>query len=57
LRRWVRQWKNIDEIEYATLEWVDWYNNERRLGPIGGIPPVEFEVAYYERENGQTMAA
>jgi transposase InsO family protein len=50
-------WKNIDAVEYATLEWVDWYNNRRLLGPIGDIPPVEFEAAYYEQQNGQAMAA
>ena len=50
-------WRNIDEVEYATLEWVDWYNNRRLLEPIGNIPPVEFEAAYYEQENGQAMAA
>ena len=44
-------------MEYATLEWVDWYNNRRLLGPIGDIPPAEFEAAYYEQENGQAMAA
>ena len=50
-------WKNLDEVEYATQEWVNWYNNQRLLEPIGNIPPVEFEAAYYERENGQAMAA
>jgi putative transposase len=50
-------WKNIDEVEYATLEWVDWYNNRRLLEPIGNIPPVEFEAAYYEQQEGQAMAA
>ena len=50
-------WKNIDQVEYATLEWVDWYNNRRLLGPIGDIPPVEFEAAYYEQEKGQAIAA
>lgn len=50
-------WKNLDEVEYATLEWVDWYNNQRLLEPIGNIPPIEFEAAYYEQENGQAMAA
>ena len=49
--------RNIDEVEYATLEWVDWYNNRRLLEPIGNIPLVEFEAAYYEQENGQAMAA
>jgi len=50
-------WRNLDEVEYATLEWVDWYNYRRPLEPIGNIPPVEFEAAYYEQENGQAMAA
>jgi len=50
-------WKNLDEVEYATLGWVNWYNNQRLLEPIGNIPPVEFEAAYYEQENGQAMAA
>lgn len=55
---WLRgPWKNLDEVEYATLEWVNWYNNHRLLEPIGNIPPIEFEAAYHEQENGQAMAA
>ena len=50
-------WKNIDEVEYATLEWVDWFNHRRLLQPIGDIPPVEFEQAYYDQLDGQAMAA
>lgn len=34
-------------VEYATLEWVDWYNNRRLLEPIGHVPPAEAEAAYY----------
>lgn len=45
-------WKNIDEVEYATLEWIDWFNHRRLLEPIGNIPPAEFE-AYYWRKEGQ----
>ena len=41
-------WKNIESVEYATLEWVDWFNNRRLLEPIGYIPPAEFEQAYYD---------
>ena len=40
-------WRNIDDVEFATLEWVDWFNNRRLLEPIGNIPPAEFEKAYY----------
>jgi len=45
-------WKNLDEVEYATLEWIDWFNHRRLLEPIGNIPPAEFE-AYYWRKEGQ----
>ena len=50
-------WRNLDEVEYATLESVNWYNNHRRLEPIGHVPPIEFEAAYYEQERGHAMAA
>jgi transposase InsO family protein len=50
-------WKNIDEVEYATLEWVDWLNNKRLREPIGNIPPAELEQAYYEQLEGQAKAA
>jgi transposase InsO family protein len=43
-------WKNVDEVEFATLEWVDWFNHRRLLEPIGNIPPAELETMYYERE-------
>lgn len=43
-------WKNLDEVEYATLEWVDWFNRRRLLEPIGNIPPSEFEVYYWGKE-------
>jgi putative transposase len=38
-------WKGLDEVEYATLEWVDWFNHCRLLEPIGYVPPAEFEVS------------
>jgi len=43
-------WKGIDDVEYATLEWVDWFNHRRLLEPIGHVPPAEFEAAYYGEE-------
>ena len=49
-------WRNIEAVEFATLEWVDWFNNRRLLEPIGDIPPVEFEALYYERQETPTMA-
>jgi len=50
-------WKNPDAVEYATLEWVDWFNNRRLLEPIGDIPPAEFEQAYYDELERQAIAA
>jgi putative transposase len=43
-------WKGIDEVEFATLEWVAWYNTRRLLEPLGYVPPDEFEWAYYNRQ-------
>jgi putative transposase len=40
-------WKTIEDVEFATLEWVDWFNNRRLFEPIGHIPPAEFEEMYY----------
>ena len=50
-------WKTIDEVEYVTLEWVDWFNNRRLLEPIGNIPPVEYEIQYYEKIEESVMVA
>ncbi len=50
-------WKNIEAVEYATLEWVDWFNNRRLLEPIGNVPPVEYEMMYYERIDESAMVA
>jgi putative transposase len=44
-------WKGIDEVEYATLEWVDWLNHRRLLEPIGYVPPAEFEAAFLGEED------
>ena len=40
-------WKGLEEVEFATLEWVDWFNNARLLEPLGYVPPAEFEATYY----------
>ena len=50
-------WRHIDDVEYATLEWVDWFNNRRLLEPIGNVPPAEFEQAYYRQLEESAMAA
>lgn len=40
-------WRSFEAVEYATLEWVHWFNNRRLLEPIGHVPPAEAEAAYY----------
>jgi putative transposase len=40
-------WRGLDDLELATLEWVDWFNNRRLLGPIGYLPPAEYERSRY----------
>ncbi len=50
-------WRHIDAVEYATLEWVDWFNHRRLLEPIGDVPPAELEQAYYRQLEESAMAA
>ncbi|WP_262269091.1 IS3 family transposase [Microvirga yunnanensis] len=50
-------WRSFEAVEFATLEWVDWYNNRRLLGSIGSIPPAEAEAAYYAQLEVTPMAA
>ena len=50
-------WRNIEAVEFATLEWVAWFNNRRLLEPIGNIPPVEFEEQYYRRQMTPALMA
>ena len=42
-------WRSFDAVEFATLEWVDWFNNRRLLEPIGNLPPAEAEATYYSQ--------
>jgi transposase InsO family protein len=50
-------WRSFDAVEYATLEWVDWFNNRRLLEPIGNMPPAEAEANFYAALETETMAA
>ena len=50
-------WRNVDDVEFATLRWVDWFNNKRLLEPIGDIPPAEKESEYYQQLEESAMAA
>ena len=50
-------WRSFEAVEYATLEWVDWFNNRRLLEPLGHIPPAEAETRYYAAQQELDMAA
>jgi len=50
-------WRGLEDVEFATLAWVDWYNHRRLLSSIGDIPPFELEQLYYERNETPTIAA
>jgi transposase InsO family protein len=48
-------WKSREAVEFAVLEWVDWFNNRRLLEPLGYVPPTEFEAAYYDKQANPAM--
>jgi len=50
-------WRSFEAVEFATLEWVDWFNHRRLLEPIGNIPPAEAEQQYYAMLDDTAMAA
>jgi transposase InsO family protein len=50
-------WRTLDVVEYATLQWVDWFNNRRLLESIGHVPPAEYERDYHRLNEAQAMAA
>jgi hypothetical protein len=50
-------WKSIEAVEFAVLQWVDWFNHRRLLESIGDVPPAEFEQAYYRQQEAQAIAA
>ncbi len=49
-------WRGLDEVERATLAWVDWFNNRRILEPIGDVPPAEYELMYYQNPESSKAA-
>jgi transposase InsO family protein len=50
-------WRSLEAVEFATLEWVDWFNHRRLLEPIGFVPPAEAEDAFYEALEKEPIAA
>ena len=50
-------WRHLEGVEFATLDWVDWFNTRRLLEPIGYVPPAEYEARYCEQlDRGATSA-
>jgi len=50
-------WRSLDDVEYATLEWVDWYNQQRLHSWCGDLPPAEYEDLYYRQTTDPATAA
>jgi putative transposase len=50
-------WRGLEDVEFATLEWVAWFNHRRLLEAIGYVPPVEHEEAYYRRQEAPAALA
>ncbi len=50
-------WRSREEVEWATLAWVQWFNNHRLLEPIGDIPPAEAEANFWLQQQGQAITA
>ncbi|MCP4904799.1 MAG: hypothetical protein GY910_07445 [bacterium] len=50
-------WKGLEEVEFAVLEWVDWFNNRRLFEPIAEIPSAEFEAMHCEGQEGRAKEA
>ena len=50
-------WRSLETVEFATLEWVDWFNNRRIFEPIGNMPPAEAEARYYRSLDQVRLAA
>lgn len=51
-----QSWSSREQLELATLRWVDWYNHRRLMGPLGYIPPAEAEQNYHRQLESATMA-
>ena len=49
-------WRGVEAVEFATLKWVDWFNNRRLMETIGHVPPAELESEYYEQQRSAKAA-
>ena len=53
----VHSWRHLEAVEFATFEWVDWFNHRRLLEPIGHVPSAEYEEQYHQRHETPAMVA
>jgi transposase InsO family protein len=49
-------WRGLDDVEYATLEWVTWFNTQRLLEPLGYLPPAEYEEQFHRTQTAHAVA-
>ena len=49
-------WRGFDDVEFATLEWVAWFNQQRLLAPLGYVPPAVFEEQFHRAQPAHTAA-
>lgn len=50
-------WRSYEAVEFATLEWVEWFSNRRLFGALGYVSPAKFEEEYYRAQNEQVAVA
>jgi putative transposase len=50
-----RAWRGLDDVEFETLEYIDWFNQRRLHGEIGMIPPAELEATHYHQSTPVAM--
>jgi len=49
-------WRTVEDVELATLEWIDWYNQRRLHGACNDVPPAEYEAMFYSRSSAAPAA-
>ena len=49
-------WRGFEAVEFATLDWVDWFNHRRLFEPIGHVPPAQAEARDYAQAEVQALA-
>ncbi len=49
-------WRGLEDVEFATLEWVSWFNTARLLEPLGYLPPAEFEAQFHRTREANVLA-